>query len=95
MKKMLMLMAVIICIVTSAISDSMAVYTKTLPTISGTITATKHDLGDYPTWSYEKEVSHEYKVNDIVVYNGKLYIRKDSGLFKGETPDKNKSWVLF
>ncbi len=94
MKKMLMLMSVIICIVTSALSDSMAVYTKTLPTISGTVTAMKHDLSDYTLWSYEKEVNHEYKVGDIVVYSGKLYIRKDSGLFKGETPDKNKSWVL-
>ncbi len=94
MKKILFPLVIVICIVTSMLSDSMAVYTKTLPAISGTITAKIIDINDYPLWSYEKELQHQYRINDIVQYNGKSYKRKDSGFFNYKTPDENKSWVL-
>ena len=94
MKKILFPLTIVICIVTSMLSDSMAVYTKTLPAISGTITAKIIDISDYPLWSYEKELHHQYRINDIVQYNEKLYKRKDSGFFNYNTPDENKSWVL-
>lgn len=94
MRRILIPLAIIICIVTSMLSDSMAVYTKTLPAMTGTITATINDISEYPLWSYEKELKHQYRKNDIVQYNGKIYKRKDSGFFNYKTPDVNKSWVL-
>ncbi len=94
MKRILIPMAIIVCIVTSMLSDTMAVYTKTLPAISGTITAKNNDISAYPLWSYEKELRHQYRINDIVQYNGNIYKRKDSGFFNYKTPDENKSWVL-
>ncbi|QNU65349.1 hypothetical protein EHE19_010390 [Ruminiclostridium herbifermentans] len=94
MKKILFPLVIIICIMTSMLSDSMAVYTKTLPPISGTITAKSFNISDYPLWSYEKELQHQYRIYDIVQYNGKIYKRKDSGFFNYKTPDENKCWVL-
>lgn len=94
MKKILIPLAIIICIVTSMLSDSMAVYTKTLPAITGTITAKTNDISNYPLWSYLKELLHQYRKNDVVQYKGKIYKRKDSGYFNYMPPDANKSWVL-
>ncbi|PYG87092.1 carbohydrate binding protein [Ruminiclostridium sufflavum DSM 19573] len=93
MKKALILFAVCICIAASALSDTMAVYTKTLPAVTVTVTAKYYDISKYPYWSFLKELFKEYKKGDIVQYNGKLYQRKDSGFFNHLAPDLNKSWV--
>ncbi len=94
MKKMLFLIMFTICIATSLITDSAAVYTKTVPVITGSVTAKSRFCLHYPVWSAIKELSNKYKVNDIVQYMGKHYKRKDSGSSNNQlTPDKNKSWV--
>lgn len=94
MKKLIILFSIAICIVTSALTNTMAVYTKTPSTIYGIITAKSNGCGHYPLWETQKELGHSYKINDIVQYNGTLYQRKDSGASQNyTTPDKNRSWV--
>lgn len=95
MKKLISLIIISICILTSVLTDTMAVYTKTLPAIYGTITAQTSILSNYPLWDAQKELNHEYKINDIVQYKGTLYQRINSGASQNDmTPDKNKSWVI-
>jgi len=95
MKKLIILFAISICIVTSIMTDTMAAYTKTSPTIFGTITAKNNGCSHYPFWSAQKELNHEYKINEITQYNGKLYKRSNSGSSQNNlTPDKNRSWAL-
>lgn len=95
MKKLVILVAITICIVTSLMTDTMAIYTHTSPTIYGAITAISNSCNHYSLWDSQKELRHEYKVNDIVQYTQKLYKRKNSGSSQNHlTPDKNKSWVL-
>jgi hypothetical protein len=95
MKKYIIITAVGICILAFALTDSSAVYTKTIPKIYGTVTAYADSCPHYPLWSIKKEEDHIYRVNDIVQYNGSIYQRKDSGVSDNyTTPDNNKSWVL-
>lgn len=95
MKKTIILLAITICIATSLLTDTFAIYTKTAPAIYGTITAKNNDCSHYLLWDVSKELTHEYKNNDIVQYSGKLYLRINSGSSQNHlTPDKNKSWVI-
>lgn len=95
MKKFIILFAVAVCLVTSVLTDTMALYTKTSPTLYGTITAKNNGCSHYPYWNSQKELNHEYKIKDIVQYNAKLYQRNNSGTSQNNmTPDKNKSWVI-
>ncbi len=94
MKKILILILFTTCIAASLLTDSAAVYTKTVTVIKGSVTAESVFCSHYPIWSAAKELSHQYKINDIVQYNGKHYRRKDSGYNTNLlTPDKNKSWI--
>lgn len=91
MKRFLTILSLIICVYASFLSDTTAIYTKTLPAIHGTVTA----IPAYEKWDREKELNHRYKIGDIVEYNGHIYKRKDSGTSGNHLyPDKNKSWVL-
>ena len=95
MKKFAVLLILILCIVTSVLTDTYSIYTKTAPAILGTITAQVSSCSHYPLWNAEKELRHGYFINDYVVYNNKLYKRINSGASQNYlTPDKNKSWVL-
>ena len=94
MKKIIILFSLIICISASMLTDTAAVYRKTLPVISGSVTAKNSICLHYPYWSFIKELAHQYKINDIVQYAGKHFKRINSGSSQNYLPpDKNKSWV--
>lgn len=95
MKKIAVLFMFIICIAASLLTDTYSIYTKTAPALMGTVTAQVSGCSHYPLWNAEKELRHEYHINDYVIYHNKLYKRINSGASKNYlTPDKNKSYVL-
>lgn len=95
MKKLVLLSVIAFCIVTSFLTDTAAIYTKTVPAIIGTITTKDNSCTHYPYWDSQKELNHQYKINAIVQYNNILFIRRNSGTSQNHlTPDKNKSWEM-